>query len=88
MVFSATSVAQDDSMSTAASLVLQAGTAAMVMYMLYNQNKDESSDDSDDKTTTKKKVLDVSKDEKRSIRGENVYGPYKKVRKLYSILEI
>ena len=66
----------------------QAVTASAVLYMLYSNNKkqdkplkrgleDVSTDEESDSSIKEVHVTP----EKRSVRGENVYGPYKKVRR-------
>lgn len=78
-----------------ASLALQAATAAMVFYMVFIQGKEKQSVASSTEKVenvesvatklapvlgaTKKSLEAPADDGKRSIRGENVYGPYKKV---------
>ena len=68
-----------------ASLALQGFTAFMVYQMMTTSKSSGSSESGKtDATNTSRSVpaptnLSVSKDEERSIRGTNVYGPYKKV---------
>lgn len=68
-----------------ASLALQGFTAFMVYQMMTTRRKETSSEaGSDDiqksRSSPTSTTLTVSASQERSIRGTNVYGPYKKVR--------
>ena len=75
-----------DDLWPAISFGVQVGTAYMVYQLVSNQTSAAAADDSVTKTSRDVVVAKaepagetVSPDDKRSVRGENVYGPYKKV---------